>query len=189
MTRSKTREVAENFSPNIAVSKKMIEKHTSIESVMTLEEFNSMNRSDNEHNCSLDDNFNTSFTSSTTESGISKDFQDANSTKQASDSVQPGLNSTMSGSDGTLLPASVTGLTTEAAESTAEYQHAPTTEAMDGSMTVATTATKPTIEATDGTMPVATPAMEPTIEVMDGTIQVMTATPEPTTEAMDGTIQ
>ena len=66
MTRSKTHEAAENFSLNIVVSKKMIEKHASIESGMTLEEFNSMNSSDNEHNCSLDDNFNTSFTSSTT---------------------------------------------------------------------------------------------------------------------------
>ena len=77
MTRSKTREAAENFLPNIAVSKKMMEKHASIESVMTLEELNSMNSSYNEHNCSLDDNFNTSFTSSTTESGITEDFQDA----------------------------------------------------------------------------------------------------------------
>ena len=74
MTRSKTCEAAENFSPNIVVSKKMIEKRESIESVMRLEEFNSMNSSDNEHNCSLDDNLNTSFTSSTTESGITEDF-------------------------------------------------------------------------------------------------------------------
>ena len=63
MTRSKTREAAENFSPNIVASNKMMEKHASIKSVMTLEEFNSMNSSDDEHNCSLDDNFNTSFTS------------------------------------------------------------------------------------------------------------------------------
>ena len=65
MKRSKTRAAAENFSPNIVVSKKMLEKHWSIESVMQLEEFNSLNSSDNEHNCSLDDNFNTLFTSST----------------------------------------------------------------------------------------------------------------------------
>ena len=58
MTRSKTREAAENFSPNIVVSNKMIEKHASIESVMMLEEFNRMNTT--VHNCSLDDNFNTS---------------------------------------------------------------------------------------------------------------------------------
>ena len=78
-----------------------MEKHASIKSVMTLEVFNSMNSGYNEHNCSLDDNLNTSFTSSTTESGITEDFQDAESTLQASD------NSKMSGSDGTLLPASV----------------------------------------------------------------------------------
>ena len=87
-----------------------------------------MNSSYNEHNCSLDNNFNTSFTSSTTESGITEDFQDAESTLQASDNIQPGENSTMSGSDGTLVPPSVTGLTTEAAETSAEDQHAPTTE-------------------------------------------------------------
>ena len=52
MTRSKTREAAENFSPNIVVSKKMMEKHASIESVMMIEEFNSRNSSDNEHDCS-----------------------------------------------------------------------------------------------------------------------------------------
>ena len=83
---------------------------------MTLEEFISMNSSDNEHNCSLDDNFNTSFTPLTTDSGVTEDFQDAESTLQASDNIQHGANSTMSGSDGTLLLASVTGLTTEAAE-------------------------------------------------------------------------
>ena len=77
MRRSKTHEAAGNFSPNIVVSKKIMEKHASIESVMTLEEFNSMNSSYNEHNCSLDDNFNTSFTSSTTKSGIAEDFQDS----------------------------------------------------------------------------------------------------------------
>ena len=127
MTRSKTREAAETFSPNIVVSKKIVEKHASIESVMTLEEFNGIDSSDNEHNCSLDDNFNTSFTSSTTESGITEDFQDTESTLQASDNIQSGPNSTMSGSDGALLPSSVTGLTTEAAETTAEYQRVPTT--------------------------------------------------------------
>ena len=74
MTRSKTHEAAENFSANTVGSKKMMEKHASIESVMTLEVFNSMNSSYNEHNCSLDDNFNTSFTSSTTESVITEDF-------------------------------------------------------------------------------------------------------------------
>ena len=70
-----------------------------------LEELNSMNSSYNEYNYSLDDNFNTSFTSSPTESGITEDFQDAESTLQASDNIQPGANCTMSGYDGTLLPA------------------------------------------------------------------------------------
>ena len=144
MTRSKTREAAENHSPNIEVSKKMMEKHASIESVMTLEEFNSRNSSYNEHNCSLDDNFNTSFTSSTTDSVITEDFQDAESTLQASDNIQYGANSAMSGSDGTLVPSSVTGLTIEAAETTAGDQHAPTTEAMDGTIQVMTAAMETT---------------------------------------------
>ena len=96
MTRSKTCEAAENFSANIVGSKKMMEKHASIESVMTLEEFNSVNSSDNEHNCSLDDNFNTSLTSLTTDSGVTEDFQGAESTLQASDNIQPGANSTTS---------------------------------------------------------------------------------------------
>ena len=101
---------------------------------MPLEEFNRMNSSNNEDNCSLDKNFNTSFTSSTTESGITEDFQDSESTLQASDSIQPGANSTMSGFDGTLLPSSVTSLIREAAETTDEDQHAPTTEATDGTI-------------------------------------------------------
>ena len=167
MTRNKMREAAENFSPNIVGSKKIMAKHASIESIMSQEELNSMNNSDNEDNCSVDENFNTSFTSSTTESGITEDFQDAESTLQASDNIQPGANSAMSGSDGTLLPASKTGETREAAETTAEDQHAPTTEATDGTMAVATATTAPTIEATDGTMPVATTANEPTIEATD----------------------
>ena len=90
MTRSKTREAAENFSANIVGSKKIMENHASIESVMMLEEFNSMNRSDNEYNCSLDDNFNTSLTSSITDSGVTEDFQDAESTLQASDNIRLG---------------------------------------------------------------------------------------------------
>ena len=145
MTRSKTHEAAENFSPNIVGSKKIMAKHASIVSVMSQEELNSMNNSDNEDNCSIDDNFKTSLTSSTTESGITDDFQDAESTLQASDNIQPGANSAMSGSDGTLLMASVTGRTREAAETTAEDQHAPITEAMDGTMTVATATITPTI--------------------------------------------
>ena len=36
MMRNKMREAAENFSPNIVGSKKMMEKHASIESVMRL---------------------------------------------------------------------------------------------------------------------------------------------------------
>ena len=105
MTRSKTCETAENFSPNIVGSKKIMAKHASIESVE--EELNSMNNNDNEDNCSIDENFNTSLTSSTTESGITEDFQDAESTLHGSDNIQPGANSAMSGSDGTMLPASV----------------------------------------------------------------------------------
>ena len=103
----------------------MMEKHASIESVMMLEEFNSVIFSDNDHNCSLNDNFNASLTSLTTDSGVTENFQDAESTLQASDNIQPGANSTTSGSDGTLLPASVTGLTREATETTAGDQHAP----------------------------------------------------------------
>ena len=82
----------------------------------------------------------------------------------------------MSASDGTPLPASVIGLTTEAAETTAEDQHAPTTEAMDGTMQVTTATTEPTTEAMDGTTQVTTATTEPTTEAMDGTIQVTTAT-------------
>ena len=130
----------------------------------------------------LDKDFNTSFTSSTTESGITWDFQDAQNTLQASDNIQPGANSAMSGSDDTLLPASVTGQTREAAETTTEDQHAPTTEATDGTMPVATTATEPTIEAMDSTMPVVTTATEPTIEATDGTMPVATTSTEPTIE-------
>ena len=153
MTKSKTREAAENFSPNIVGSKKIMAKHASIVSVMQ-EELNSMNNSNNEDNCSVDGNFDTSLTSSTTESGITEDFQDAESTLQASDNIQPGANSAMSGPDGTLLTASVTGETREAAETTAEDQQTPTIEATDGTMPMATTATEPTIEATDGTIPI-----------------------------------
>ena len=105
MTRSKMREAEENFSPNIVGSKKIMAKHASIESVMLHQKFNSMNNSDNEDNCSLDENCNNSFTSSTTESGITEDFQDAESTLQTSDNIEPRANSTISGSDGTLLPA------------------------------------------------------------------------------------
>ena len=90
---------------------------------MSQEELNSMNNSDNEDNCSVDDNFDNSLTSSTTKSGITENFQDAESTLQASDNIQPGANSAMSGSDGTLLTASVTGETKAAAETTAEDQH------------------------------------------------------------------
>ena len=156
---------------------------------MTLEEFNSMNRSDNEHNCSLNDNFNTSFTSSTTDCGITEDFQAPERTLEASDSIQPEVNSTTSGSDGTLLPASVTGLTREAAETTAGDQHAPTTEATDGSMRVAPATTEPTIEETDGTMPVAvaTSTTEPTTEAMHSTMQVTTAAMETTGETTETT--
>ena len=136
---------AENFSPNIVGSKKIMAKHASIVSVMSQGELNSMNNSANEDNCSVDDNFNTSLTSSTTESGITEDFQDAESTLQASDNIQPGANSAMSGPDGTLISASVTGETREAAGTTAEDQRAPTTEATDGIMTVATATTSPTI--------------------------------------------
>ena len=46
MHRSKTREAAENFSPNIVGSKKIMAKHASIESVLPQEELNSMNNSD-----------------------------------------------------------------------------------------------------------------------------------------------
>ena len=74
-----------------------------IESVMPQEELDSMNNCDNEDNCSLDENFNTSFTSST----ITGDFQDAESILQASDNIQPGANSTMSGFDDNMLPSSV----------------------------------------------------------------------------------
>ena len=101
----------------------------------------------------------------------------------------------MSGSDGTLLLASVTGETREAAETTAEDQHTPTIEAKDGTMAVATatmavaTATMvPTIKAMDGTMPVATTATEPTIEATDSTMPVETKATEPTIEATDSTI-
>ena len=188
MTRSKTHEAAENFSPNIVGRKKIMEKHASIESVMKLEEFNCMNSSDNENNCSLDDNFNIPFTSLTTDSGVTEDFQDAESALQASENIQPDANSTMSGSDSTLLLASVTGLTREAVETTAGDQHAPNTKAMDDSMTVATIATKPTTDAMDGTMPVVTASMEPTIKATDGTMPVATATTEPTIKATDGTM-
>ena len=69
---------------------------------MTLEEFKTVNSNDNEHNCSLDYNyFNMSLASSTTDSGVTEDFQDAESTLQASDNIQPGANSTTSGYDGT----------------------------------------------------------------------------------------
>ena len=188
MTRSNTQEATENFSPNIVGSKKIMEKHASIESVMPLEELNSMNSSDNEDNCSLDVDFNTSFTSSNTESGITEDFQDSEGTLQAYDNIQPGESNTMSESGGTMLPASVTGLTRAAAETTVEYQHAPTIEATDGTMRVATTATKPTTEATDGTVPEATATMEPTIEATEGTMLVATVTTEPTIEATNGTL-
>ena len=89
---------------------------------------------------------------------------------QASDNIQPVANTTMSGSDGTLLPASVAGLTREATETTDEDQHASTIEATDGTMPVPsaapeqTTEAGPTTEATDCTMPVKTAAMETTGE-------------------------
>ena len=93
----------------------------------------------------------------------------------------------MSGSDSTLLPASVTGLTKEAAETTDEDQQAPNTEATDSTMPVVTATTDPTSKATDGTMPVVTAATEPTSEATDGTMPVATATTEPTSEATDVT--
>ena len=157
-------------------------KHASIVSVMLLEGFNSMNSSDNEDNCSVDKNFNTSFTSLTTESGTTEDFPDAESTLQASDNIQPRANNTMSGSDGTLLPVSATGLTREAADTTDGDQQALTTEATDGTMPAATTATEPTTKATDVTMPVATAATEPTTAATDGTMPLTTAAMETTGE-------
>ena len=48
----------------------------------------------------MDDNFDTSLTFSTTESGITEDFQNAESTLQASDNIEPGANSAMSGPEG-----------------------------------------------------------------------------------------
>ena len=61
-------------------------------------------------------------------------------------------------------PASVTSLTREVAETTDDDQSVPTTDATDGTMTVATTTTEPTTEATEGTMPVTTAALETTGE-------------------------
>ena len=101
---------------------------------------------------------------------------------QASDNIQPVANSTMSGSDGTLLPASVAGLTREAAETTDEDQHASTIEATDGTMPVASAAPEQTTEATKGTIPVATAETGPTTEATDCTMPVKTAAMETTGE-------
>ena len=164
---------------------------------MTLEEFNSMNSSDNEHNCSWDDNFNTSCTSSTTDSGVTEDFQDAQSTLQSSDNILPVANSTTTEFDDTLLPASVTDRfnkrssrnnccrsthtnhwsngrlydSGDYSNKTNHWSNGQHYASGDGSNWT----TEPTIEATDGTMTVATTATEPTTEAMDGTMQVTTA--------------
>ena len=83
------------------------------EGVMPIENFHNMRSSDNENNCSLYEDFNTQFTSTTTDSSITEGIEGAPSALQASDKIQLGTHSTLSGPNSTLLAASVTsGLTT-----------------------------------------------------------------------------
>ena len=78
-------------------------------------------------------------------------------------------------------------LTTEGAKTTVEDQHAPTTEAMDGTIQVTTATTEPTTEAMDGTIEVTTATTEPTIEATDCTMPVTTAAIEATGETTETT--